>query len=304
MKIKDYPNKEILRRCKKGTLFIKIGAFNFSIQSPIGAVSHNLIKLYSEFTVLDEHALIDFEVLIKYPNTLRRWIKPQVNFYCDGKAPFLPLPASQAFPFLEWGLNWCIAQHSLQYLSLHAAVLENKGACIILPAESGSGKSTLTALLMADGWRLLSDEMTLISTKNAMISPLARPVSLKNESISLLQQSWPDAVFGDIVDDTNKGTISHLKATDVSTQKMLEQASPTTIVFPKYQAGAAMKATPKDKALAFMAVIENSFNYGLLREQGFNTLNKVVQQCECYDFTYSETPDALAFFRNLVNNHE
>ena len=44
-----------------------------------------------------------------------------------GILPFAPLPLDQAFPMLEWGLNWCVSAHCHQYLIFHAAVVEKSG---------------------------------------------------------------------------------------------------------------------------------------------------------------------------------
>ena len=52
--------------------------------------------------------------------------------------------------------------HAHQYLIIHAAVVEKNGLAAILPAPPGSGKGTLTAGSVLSGWRLLSDELTLI----------------------------------------------------------------------------------------------------------------------------------------------
>ena len=69
---------------------------------------------------------------------------------------------------LEWGLNWCVAGHAHQYLMLHAAALERNGRAVILPGDPGAGKSTLTAALMLSGWRLLSDEITLVDRERRL----------------------------------------------------------------------------------------------------------------------------------------
>src|SRR3546814_5884714 len=51
---------------------------------------------------------------------------------------------------------------------------------IFLPGAPGSGKSTLTACLVHNGWRLLSDEIALVSLQDGGLTALARSISLKN----------------------------------------------------------------------------------------------------------------------------
>ncbi len=97
---------------------------------------------------------------------------------------------------LEWGLNWCVSAHCHQYLIFHAAVIEKSGRALILPAPPGSGKSTLCAGLVNRGWRLLSDELTLIDIASCGVVPLPRPVSLKNASIDVIRAYAPAAAIG------------------------------------------------------------------------------------------------------------
>lgn len=301
MKLNDISLEEADDRCKAGRLLLQIGPFNFRIGSIFNDVSKNIYTLYNAFPLLDDDAIIDFEISVDRSTGIRRWFKPQAFFNLDGKTPFLPLPASQAFPFLEWGMNWCIAQHAHQYLMIHSAVLEKNGKAIILPAESGSGKSTLTAILATHGWRLLSDEMALINTHDGYLTPIVRPISLKNQSINVVKGIDPALIISDIIDDTNKGTICHLKASDESVSQINNKVKPSHIIFPKYNADSTTRIDEVSKAQAFMRVIENSFNYSLLAEQGFKTLDNVIRTSECFSFEYSQTEDALSFFDSLVS---
>ena len=301
MKLSDISLEETNYRCKIGQLLLQIGPFNFRIGTDFTDVSRNIYALYHAFPLLDDDAIIDFDISVDRSKGIRRWFKPQAFFNLDGKTPFLPLPASQAFPFFEWGMNWCIAQHAHQYLMIHSAVLEKNGKAIILPAESGSGKSTLTAILATHGWRLLSDEMALIDTHDGYLTPIVRPISLKNQSIKVVKEITSSITMSDIVDDTNKGTIGHLKASDESVSQINSRVKPSHIVFPKYVADSAIQVDEISKAQAFMRVIENSFNYALLAEEGFKTLDNVIRSSECFSFQYSQTEDALSFFDSLVN---
>jgi HprK-related kinase A len=106
------------------------------------------------------------------------------SFSIDDEIPFTPLPFDEAVAMLEWCLNWCIESRAHQYLIIHAAIVEKHGSACVLPAPPASGKSTLTAGLASRGWRLLSDELTLIDPMSGFAVPIARPIGLKNESIA------------------------------------------------------------------------------------------------------------------------
>ena len=298
--LKSLNGNEIYQQLKNDGLVLAIGPFVFCIKSPLISIATNIERVYGDFQLLSHDDLIDFYVTIKKPRGLRSFYKPQVYFYSNEYSPFLPLPASQAFPLLEWGMNWCIAQHAHHYLLLHSAVLEKNGKSVILPAQSGSGKSTLCALLTLNGWRLLSDEMALINLKSNQLHALARPISLKNESINVIENQPCETIFSEVVNDTNKGTISHLKPSTDSVKNVDNTALPFAIVFPKYQANEAITITSTDQATAFMSIIENSFNYSVLGETGFKAVSKLIDNTQCYTLSYSNTEEVLAFFDGLA----
>ena len=172
-------------------LDLKIGPFWANLVSPLSQVSAGLSLLYADYPAGHADGVPDFHIELRPPGLLRTWLRPQTNFYLDGHSPFKPLPKDQAFAMFEWGLNWCVANYAHQYLNIHAAVVERDGMALILPGEPGSGKSTLCAALISQGWRLLSDEMTLVNVGNGRITPIPRPVALKNQSIDIIQSLSP-----------------------------------------------------------------------------------------------------------------
>jgi hypothetical protein len=257
-------------------------------------VAEGIFLLYAEHLVEDGFA--DFHVRVARPAGLRRWVQPQVVFQFDGRPPFLPLPGDQGFPILEWGLNWCVSAHCHQYLVLHAAVLERSGAALVLPAPPGSGKSTLCAGLVSRGWRLLSDELALLSPASGEIVPLARPISLKNASIELIGRFAPREFIGAPVHDTLKGSVAHMKPPKESVRRESETAPPRWIVKPRYVAGAPAQLQPLPKARAFMQLVDSAFNYQFHGVQGFDLLGRVVESCECYEFEYADLEEAVRTF--------
>ncbi|MDQ1921947.1 HprK-related kinase A [Massilia pseudoviolaceinigra] len=291
---------ELGRRLRDGSIDLQTGAFVTRVHSPFASVADGLHLLYGDYPLLENNGFADFHVDVAPPPSLRRWYKPLARFVYDGMVPFLPLPAAQAFPMFEWGMNWCVSSRAHGYLILHAAVVEKHGRAAILPAPPGSGKSTLCAALVSRGWRLLSDELALVRPDDGLLAPLPRPISLKNASIEVMRHYQPDAVISRPVPDTTKGTVAHLKAPADSIVRAGELARPGWIVFPKYAAGAATTLLEVPAARAFMRVAENGFNYSVLGARGFATLGALVGQSRCIDFTYSALDEAVAVFEQLA----
>jgi HprK-related kinase A len=290
---------ELKRRLAGDGLPLRTGEFTARIRTRIPSIVEAIGLLYAEHPVEDGDAFCDFHVRLFRPAGLRRWYRPQVKFAFDDFVPFKPLPYDHAFPMLEWGLNWCVASHAHWYLILHAAVIEKDGLAAILPAPPGSGKSTLCATLVNRGWRLLSDELTLINPTTGLIHPLARPVSLKNTSVDIIRAWAPDAVFGPLAHDTLKGTVAHMKPPADSVARALETAQPRWVIFPKYVPESPPRLTPHPKGHAVLQFAHNAFNYSVLGTLGYDTLARLIGACDCFDFEYSRLDDAVATFANL-----
>jgi HprK-related kinase A len=291
---------DLTARLSGDGLVLRTGPFTNRIRSDVPPLIDSLALMYADYPVEPAGGFVDFHLELRRSRGLRRWYRPQVHFAYDGTTPFQPLPLGQAYPMLEWTMNWCVSHRAHGYLIIHAAVLEKHGRAIILPAPPGSGKSTLTAALLGHGWRLLSDEMTLVRLDDGMLVPLPRPVSLKNTSIGIIRAFRPDAVLSRPVEETTKGTIAHLKAPAGSIARALEPARPACIVFPRWEAGAAIGLTPLPKARAFMQVADNCFNYQVLGARGFAALGGLIDASDSYNFRYSNLSEAMTLFERLV----
>jgi HprK-related kinase A len=203
---------------------------------------------------------------------------------------------------LEWGLNWCIATQAHQFLMLHSAVVEKNGDSLILPALPGAGKSTLCAALSHRGWRLLSDEFGLIEPETKRVLPLPRAVPLKNRSIEVIRRFAPEAHLGPVFENTRKGTVAHMRPPGDSLARQREPARPRWILFPRFQANADLTIRPIEKAVAFIRLSQNSFNYRLLGALGFRTLAPLIRTCNCYSLRFGDLDEVVAaldreFFR-------
>ncbi len=272
----------------------------FRLRSDVPAVVRAVACLYPDYPLLDEHQFCDFELNVQRVAGLRRWLRPQVSAFYDGDPVFEPLPLGHAFPLMEWALNWCVTTHAFQHLSLHAAVVERGGRAVILPAPPGSGKSTLCAALVHRGWRLLSDELTLVSLADGRISPVVRPVSLKNRSIDVMRAFVPDAVFSEPTHDTVKGTVAHLRVPKAHIERMHETAWPAWIVFPRWESGAPATLTELPKPDTVLELGSNSFNVQTLGVAGFQALAQLVDGCACLAFHYGNLDEAMAVFDRLA----
>lgn len=300
MLLHELTARECTRRLRDEGLALRTGPYSFRIRSRMPHVAQGLWLLYAANPLLDAAEFVDFDLSLDWVSGIRRWVRPQAQFLFDGESPFEPLPADHAYPLLEWSMNWCISAHVLDTLLLHSAVVEREGLAVILPAPAGSGKSTLCAGLVHRGWRLLSDELGMVSLRDGSVGALVRPVSLKNESLAVIQRFEPSAVFNRVSVGTSKGSVTHMLAPPAHVARMLEPARPRWVVFPRYVAGAPPQLQPRGRAASLLELGRNAFNYSLLGQPGFDALGDMVTACDCYDFQYSSLDDAVATFDGLL----
>lgn len=300
MRLSELSQDTLALRLSQQGLVLRTGPFNFRIHSEIPHLVEPVSRLYAHYPVFASDTFCHYTVRLAHGAGIRRWLGQQVRFEYQGEFPFEPLPISHSYPQLEWAMNWCISTQAHQYLILHAATIERDGHAMILPAPSGSGKSTLCAALIHRGWRLLSDELALISVTDRSLAPLVRPVSLKNKSIDILQTYEPSAVFSNVTHDTIKGTVAHMQVPDAQVDRMAQHAMPAWIVFPRYVADSAPRLEPFSKAQTLVELARNSFNYALHGRTGFSVLSKLLDDCNTYTFEYSQLDDAVATFSALA----
>jgi HprK-related kinase A len=298
--VSDLSSPQLRERLARGSFLMRTGGFNVRVAARLDSVARAIAVVYADYPLLPEDGFSDFQVSLEGGAGLRRFFRRQVRATADGTMPFFPMPVAHAFPLFEWTLNLfvCVGVNSM--LIIHAAVVEKNGLAAILPGTPGSGKSTLCAALVNRGWRLLSDELTLVRVADGLIEPLPRPVSLKNASIDIVAAYAPQAVFSDSVSDTSKGTIAHMKPPADSVRRAGEAAQPAWLIFPKFAAGAATQLTPMSRASGFMKLADNAFNYSNLGLQGFETAADLIEAVDCYDFRYSVLDEAIATFDALA----
>jgi len=282
--------------------YLDIRPFYIAVDTDFPLVIDNAMKMYGDRLSVrrNPNLLVDYSIDLTHAGGLRRWWRPQVRFLCDHREPFKPLHANQAFAMMEWGINWTIAAHEVQYVIVHAAVLAKGDKAVVFPAPPGSGKSTLTAHLAMNGWRLLSDEMALMLPNSTEVLPFVRPICLKNQSIPLAQKWFPEAAFSTIARHTHKGDVIHLAPTSSAWQSSELSANVVAVVFPNYRADTFLDIYAMNQAEGLEKFAENAFNFSVLGKKGFDTLCHVASHSTFFDIYYNNLSEVQAFLEEEV----
>ncbi|WLD13879.1 HprK-related kinase A [Planctellipticum variicoloris] len=300
--VRDLTSAELTDRLGTTGLAIRTGPFVSRIRSDIPHVARGIADLYSDFPVIDS-LFTDFELNVVGPRGIRSWVAPRAYVLLRGQVrPVLPaFEPYKASVFLEWGLNHAIYSQVNSYLILHAAVLERAGRAVVLLGVSGSGKSTLCAALAVSGWRLLTDELALIDLKSTSIIPIARPISLKNESIDVIRQMSANSEFGPRVVTRRKGLVCCMRPPSTSVIQMDQSADPALLVFIRHDSNVDLAIKEVSRAAAFPDLVKSSFNYEKLGAKGFRTLCRVMDRVECRQLVYGDLPAAIKYFEESID---
>ncbi len=288
---------ELTDRLRGAGLAIKTGPFDCRIRSDLPQVAQGMLALYPDFPIA-EAEFSDFEISVVASRGILSWLSPQAYVLLRGQ-PRSVMPSfapRKVSIYLEWGLNYAIYSQVNSVLILHAAVLERGGRAVVILGKSGAGKSTLCAGLALSGWRLLSDELALVDTENGSIHPIARPVSLKNQSIDVIRKFSTDARFGPMARTKRKGLVCCMRPPTSSVRQMGVPAIPGWLISVRHEAGADLAVENVSRAEAFPELLKSSFNYHNLGEIGFRTVCRMMDQVECRRLVYGNLPEAIAHF--------
>lgn len=283
-----------VEKCLRGQgLGLHVASFRCLVRSDTGRLSTPLHQLYHDYVVeLAPAGFYDFRIRLSKtrPNFWRSW---EVKFDWEGSSPFPPLPLGHTHPLFEWGLNWCVATASGLHTVIHSAVVERNGRALVLPGQPGAGKSTLCAALALGGWRLLSDELTIVSQSDGMVQAVPRPISLKGASIGLIGDQYPLADITEPVAGTHKGSIAYARPPSPAVASSNQAAPVGYVVFPRYKAGTDLVFEPLSRAAALAELMKNTFNVGLLGAAGFEALASAIAHAKCYAVEYGDLSSIL-----------
>lgn len=287
-------------------VYLRTGEFTYRVRSNVPFLATALHMLYADFPLIDTCEFSDFHLDVTRCRPLSDRFRTNVIVGQRGHFETKPVPVDQSVAYLEWSLNRCIFSQIFDRLLLHGGVVERDGRAVVITGTSGAGKSTLVAALCLHGWRLLTDEITIVSSRDGSLMGLARPVALKNQSIDVVRSLSSDVCLGPVSSETPKGVVAHMRPPAASVQHSGEPVWPVCFVFVNFTAGSCLSVTPISRARAFMSLAEYAgINYGVTGELGFRSLAAALDNAACLDFQYGDTEQALKFFDaeydNLLN---
>ena len=188
---------------------------------------------------------------------------------------------------------------SVWYLiTIHSGALSYKSKTLLLIGVSGSGKSTLCSYLMKNGFKLFSDELSLISLEEKLI-PLPLGLSIKEGSWKVLE----DLEF-DLKNLYSHKRFDNQKVKIVTSDNYAQEnlsLKNGTIIFPKYIANSQTTFKEID-IIETLQKITNS-QYDISNPKSSKIVEqwlRVLDSCDYYTLTYSNLKEAKNKIREIM----
>jgi HprK-related kinase A len=301
VKVGDLSPDQWARQLARQGAGVRVGPFDLRLRIGVSSVAAPMQRLYRDHLLLEGERVFSCHAELHDELHLLHQPRRRVRFSVDGIAPHEDMPREHALAVFEWGINLAIAMRFHGFLMLHSAVVERGGRAMLLPAGPGHGKTTLCAALVHRGWRLFSDEFGLVRLHGSELTPVPRPMPLKNESIDVMRAFAPEAELGPVIPGTRKGTVAHVKPPAASVDLSDRTAPAAWIVFPRWIGGASLTLEEVGKVEGFMQLATHAFNYELLGAAGFETVRAIVDASRCFRLEYSDLDEAIGALDALAD---
>ena len=181
------------------------------------------------------------------------------------------------------------------FLDIHAGVVSDGRACMLLPAAPGSGKSTLTAALVHAGFEYFSDEIALLAEDDLAVLPVPLALCVKDTGIDALASRWPRLTTLPIHRRFDGKRVVYLPPA-CEQRPADERPRPVrALVFPTFVPGHATSFAAMPRPEALQALLSQCLR--VARPLEVERVERVVQwiaKLPCYALRYGETDAAVA----------
>ena len=199
-----------------------------------------------------------------------------------------------------------MAYHATDFLvAIHAAVVSNGSFCMIFPGISGSGKTTLTAGLIRSGLKYFSDEVTVISKNNHLVTPLPVSLNTKKGSWPILKNMYPNILNSLVYHRLDGQCVRYLTPPRESLEVNMgrQQLKANFIFFTKFTPNDQSKIASISPVQALNKLDQAGYHVnGGLTEDSVCDLVVWISNIKCYDFTFSSLEEAISLIKERISH--
>jgi len=180
------------------------------------------------------------------------------------------------------------------FLNIHAGVVSDGTACVVLPAPPGSGKSTLTASLVHAGFEFFSDEIALLQDTTLHVFPVPLAICVKDSGIEALADRFPQVRTLPLHRRGDGKRVAYMPP-PAQRRPSSEHPRPVrALVFPRFEPGARTSLEPLPRAEALQRLLSQCLVVAQpLNVDRVETLVRWISGIPCYALDYGSTEGAV-----------
>ncbi len=177
----------------------------------------------------------------------------------------------------------------------HAAGVSNGKKCMMFYGDSGNGKSTLSALLMAAGFDILSDDFLPLESETGKVFRFPAALSIKKQAYDLLISLFPDLKNAEeYVNPALQKTFRYL----IPKKGMLTGVPCVALVFVKYDMNVDFQMEEMKPEDAFIKLVPDSWIHP--SEQNAKRFMVWFSGMNFYQLTYSNNSKMISTIKNML----
>lgn len=256
----------------------------FSVRSSDQQLARYVAELFAPFAASgqDEHVYV-------VTRADRRWTVT-VDGVVQLRTPWLWLVVA----WLQWHVNQQVIATTTTHVLVHASVVADGDGALVLAGPMNAGKTTLAAVMLARGFRCLTDEAAAFSLASGRLEPYPRPLAVERSGWDLLPELEPPRSW---------------RRRFQRRQWHLPMPSPTpgesfalrAVVLPSVDAGGPVRFEAVTPPEALEALCEHAFNLTGLGAAAFDVLAGAIRGAgPAYRLTVSDLDRAAGGLASIL----
>ncbi|SHF30420.1 hypothetical protein SAMN05444274_104356 [Mariniphaga anaerophila] len=182
-------------------------------------------------------------------------------------------------------------------MTVHASAISNGKKTILFSASPGSGKTTFAALLKANGYQIISDDFVPIEQNSFNAYPLPLAMSVKEGSVDLLKNYFPELKTAPSVDMGPKKKVRYLPVGN----EIIEMTFPVNeFIFIKYDKTVDFRLEKIEPVEALKTLLDEAWIPA--SPKNIEVFLEKILNISYYSLTYSDNQKALNAITGLFNN--
>ena len=288
-RIVRHPKRVLSHENSRGRCY-RLLDFRFTLKTPLASLDLETHRLLSRFSARND----------VFPNVALEVIQEGDHWvlYRDGEWIDRTPTEAGVIPMLHANVLLMAYASSDGIAVLHAAAVNRKGRCVLMPAVSGSGKSTLTAALVASGFDYFSDDLVMLTREPVKVRAVPTCLGLKSGSWKPLDHLFPELSKLRVYHRADGKQVKYLSLPQTAVD---DSSDAHAIVFPTWtsQPGTEFRYISSAEALAALTTA----GYDLP-----NRINRDVVEClirwiaglPCFELRYHRLEDAVRSISALL----